>query len=636
MKGVKFVAVWMVIALSATSIVFAVSNNGSSDDLSLSFVDGKLNVVADPSEVGTAFPSSFDQRDLGIVTSVKFQNPWGTCWAFAGTSAAETAILNYLRVNGRPYDASSIDLSEKHLAWFAGHPVGDADTESQLGEGLHNIGEENDRNMVYAVGGDEEKFTYLYSCGIGPVYEAMFPYKGKDSLDNYHVYSDPAYHDQVVKQMQKELASRGSSLEARWEADVERYTKAGLYDRMVASGVVFGPGVTGENLSFDDYVDGTIQKQVMAFQMTNQYCPFDDWTISAVDENGDSNRDITIGWTLLDGKIIPKLQVFDGNELIGFNAYNVALLKLELYNGNGVVGAYCHSTSVANSETAAIYNDEKSQANHQIQIVGWDDNYPKENFLKEAPGNGAWLIKNSWGSRTEGYQVNGETYYTDNGYKIDGKACGYYWISYYDKSLEEFESLYFTDRLSSDGGFSTYMYDFMPSSTSGGYISSDRETSTANVFEIEVKEKIKAVSYRTVGTSSDVTVKMYILDDASQRPSNGKAIELFDGKQDAGGYHTLILADPVDVDVGQYVWIVTTERNTVDKDQYIFKVNLGTGEEKAREMGYNHYSVAVINPGESYVGQNGRWYDWSEYADDLYPEGSAFDNFSIKMYTAEA
>ena len=26
-------------------------------------------------------PAQFDQRNLGIVTPVKMQNPWGTCWA---------------------------------------------------------------------------------------------------------------------------------------------------------------------------------------------------------------------------------------------------------------------------------------------------------------------------------------------------------------------------------------------------------------------------------------------------------------------------------------------------------------------------------------------------------------------------
>ena len=636
MKGIKIVAVLAVIALSATAIIVGVSNENSSDDLSLTFVDARFTVIADPTEIGTAFPSSFDQRDLGIVTSVKYQNPWGTCWAFAGTSAAETAILNYLRVNGQPYDASALDLSEKHLAWFAGHPVVDADSDSQSGEGLHYIGEEDNRNLVYDTGGSEEKFTYLYSCGIGPVYESMFPYMGKEGLDDLTVFTTAAYMDLAVEEMRKEVARSGMTLEGSYEAAVAKNTREGLYNSMKNNGVVFPAGVTAENFDFEDYVYGMVWMHAERYQQSNQYSPSDDWTISAVDENGDSNRDMTIGWTLLDGKIIPMLHVFDGDEFIGFNEYSFALLKSELYKGNGVVGSYNHSTAALNSETAAIYNDVRMHGNHQIQLVGWDDNYPKENFQKEAPGNGAWLFKNSWGSRTEGYKINGETYYTDNGYKVNGDACGYYWISYYDLSMSVFESMYFTDELSSDGGFSTYMYDYMPDGSEGGYITSDRETSTANVFRTEAKEKIKAVSYRTVGACSDVNVSIYILDDASQRPSDDKATVLLDRKLDAGGYHTLILDDPISVDAGKYVWIVTTERNSVDKDQYLFRVNLGEGEESARQDGDIRYSVAIINPGESYVGQNGRWYDWSEYSGGLFPEGSVADSFSIKMYTVEA
>ena len=29
-----------------------------------------------------ALPSRYDLRDLGVVTPVKFQNPWGTCWGW--------------------------------------------------------------------------------------------------------------------------------------------------------------------------------------------------------------------------------------------------------------------------------------------------------------------------------------------------------------------------------------------------------------------------------------------------------------------------------------------------------------------------------------------------------------------------
>ena len=43
-------------------------------------------------------PSKFDLRDQGIdrVTSVKSQNPFGTCWAFGSSAAAEISILSDL------------------------------------------------------------------------------------------------------------------------------------------------------------------------------------------------------------------------------------------------------------------------------------------------------------------------------------------------------------------------------------------------------------------------------------------------------------------------------------------------------------------------------------------------------------
>ena len=50
--------------------------------------DGKSLTAA------SEFPSEFDLRDLGRVTPVKVQDPWGTCWAFAATAAAETSILS--------------------------------------------------------------------------------------------------------------------------------------------------------------------------------------------------------------------------------------------------------------------------------------------------------------------------------------------------------------------------------------------------------------------------------------------------------------------------------------------------------------------------------------------------------------
>ena len=66
-----------------------------------------------------------------------------------------------------------------------------------------------------------------------------------------------------------------------------------------------------------------------------------------------------------------------------------------------------------NVNTSALYDDKANGiAGHSICIVGWDDDYPAGNFIRTPQGDGAWIVKNSYG--TSNY---------DN---------GYIYVSYYD------------------------------------------------------------------------------------------------------------------------------------------------------------------------------------------------------------
>ncbi|MBR6024089.1 MAG: hypothetical protein IK044_03885 [Methanobrevibacter sp.] len=92
-------------------------------------------------------------------------------------------------------------------------------------------------------------------------------------------------------------------------------------------------------------------------------------------------------------------------------------LKEALLKYGAVAIGYYHEDleECYNETTYSYYNNVTPDMNHIVCLVGWDDNYPKENFVETPPGDGAFIIKNSWG--------------TDFGDK------GYFYISYYDVSI---------------------------------------------------------------------------------------------------------------------------------------------------------------------------------------------------------
>ncbi len=95
-------------------------------------------------------------------------------------------------------------------------------------------------------------------------------------------------------------------------------------------------------------------------------------------------------------------------------------IKRAIMNSGGVCANFNSDSLGYNQDRTAFFMPETSRSivGHTVEIIGWDDNYAKENFngsFKPSSG-GAWLCKNSWG----------ETF---------NSLGGFMWISYNDYYL---------------------------------------------------------------------------------------------------------------------------------------------------------------------------------------------------------
>ena len=225
----------------------------------------------------TAFPSSYDSRKEGLVTSVKNQNPFGTCWAFGMAAIMETSLL--------AQNKGTYDLSEEHLSYFFSNRQNDPlentpdDVNSVLGD-YHEIG-----------GNDYLAAIYLST------------WSGMTTEDDVPFPTDSLHQQNLSVQIPESKAYNSVA-----------YLK---------------------NASFSKYSEERMKEM-----------------------------------------------------LLNDHAVSIMLYMKDNY-ANPDTAAYCYP--VGKSSSTVI--------NHIVTVVGWDDNYSKNNFLpvSNVTSDGAWIIKNSWG-----------------------------------------------------------------------------------------------------------------------------------------------------------------------------------------------------------------------------------------------
>jgi hypothetical protein len=235
-----------------------------------------------------------------------------------------------------------------------------------------------------------------------------------------------------------------------------------------------------------------------------------------------------LDWRVISGGSIPSANVLKSY----IQAYGPVYTTM--YGGNGDAW-YSEFASYDGSYT--LYREGYNLPNHAVLIVGWDDE------LEHDGGQGAWIVKNSWGSAWGG----------PCGYGSEG---GYFTIAYGSAQI---------------GAYSSFIYDwedYDPDSDllyldEGGFTGSlgyAKTTGWGLCKFVPAKDcAIERVEFWTADATVDIDI--FIYDDFNGGfVSNLLASEL-DKPFANAGYHSVPLSTPLPISEGDAIYVAVKFEN---------------------------------------------------------------------------
>lgn len=226
----------------------------------------------------------------------------------------------------------------------------------------------------------------------------------------------------------------------------------------------------------------------------------------------------------------------------------------EIIMENGALDiSYYHNDKYFDDEHNTYYQERigskeaATASNHSVSIIGWDDNFPKENFSVYKPdSDGAWLIANSYGDD-----------FGDNGYS---------WISYEEPTLVEFYGFH---AVSADTYDNNYQYDAYGYGNS--IINFDAGTTkAANIFTAnkDYDQKLSAVSTYSISDNQPYTIQIY-RGVTAKKPTSGTLAATLSGTLQFQGYHTIPLDKEIKLKAGERFSVVISYDRTNKNNGYI-------------------------------------------------------------------
>lgn len=267
-------------------------------------------------------------------------------------------------------------------------------------------------------------------------------------------------------------------------------------------------------------------------------------------------------------------------------------VKQAVYNNGSVLTlANWNYLYIKGNSMNSINSNARDNLNHAVVIDGWDDNYDKSNFLQKPKNNGAFLVRNSWGTNDHGY----------------------YWVSYEDKSIVPTYTIQDYEKTASN----ERIYNLEEGALCPTVTINKKTAGFVNIFSLKGKEQLDKISFYTSDVGAEYQIYYVPLDQDGNLDLDGMKPISESGTVNYEGYYTKQIKSPI-IKQGKVAIMVVIKSSGK---------NTSMGAEGTYDAASAKYYVPSISKGESYL--------VTDYgSQDSYKENCG--NWTIKLTTRNA